>query len=237
MTSSRTSSCFPDTSTPYNSIVQLDHPEDLDRGKNKSPLGFYVDLSQVAETPHTPPSTSSKKNIFSMVIDFEGPKKDKPIKLTSSYNAYKKPKPKPSQLSRCNGSLSSSVSSVNSICLASTSRQGEEHEASGTSGGTSLTVLSASLVRNLSVSTKSSTSDESSDKNIVEKSEDEPLGESLVMSLCDDGDDEEVLVDAGEEQKVQDCAKEVSDKVDEVQSNEQIPVSQLYFFYLFGHCW
>ncbi|ENN73392.1 hypothetical protein YQE_09954, partial [Dendroctonus ponderosae] len=196
--SSRSSACFPDTSTPYNSIVQLDTAEDMDRSKNKSPLGFYVDLSQVPETPHTPPSTSSKKNIFSMVIDFEGPKKDKPIKLTSSYNAYKKPRPKPSQLSRCNGSLSSSVSSVNSTCMASTSRQGEEHEA-GTSGASSLTVLSASLVRNLSVSTKSS-SDESSDKNIVEKSEDEPLGESLLMSLCDDGDEvvEEVSVAASE---------------------------------------
>lgn len=174
-----------ETSTPYNSIVQLDGSEDADQARNRSPLGFYVDLSQVPDTPQDT-STSSKKNIFSMVIDFEGPKKDKPVKLSSSCIAYKKPKPKPNLL-KCNGSLSSSVSSVNSLCVASTSRQSEEHE-TRTNDVSSISVLSASLVKNLSIASSKSSSDESSDRNVVEKSEDEPLGESMILEDCDNDD-------------------------------------------------
>ncbi|XP_050309887.1 uncharacterized protein LOC126745866 [Anthonomus grandis grandis] len=182
------SSCagiFPDTSTPFNSIVQLNNTEEQEQARNKSPLGFYVDLSQVLDTPKTPPSATTKKNIFSMVIDFEGPKKDKPVKLSSSFVSHKKSKPKPNLLSKCNGSgsLSSSVSSVNSMCMASTSRQSEEQDPRPNIS--SITVLSASLVKNLSISSKSS-SDESSDRNVIEKSEDEPLGESLLLQDCED---------------------------------------------------
>ncbi|XP_076263480.1 uncharacterized protein LOC143198238 isoform X1 [Rhynchophorus ferrugineus] len=183
--SPRSVSNYPDTSTPFNSIVQIEENGDAEHNRSKSPLGFYVDLSQVPDTPNTPPSTSTKKNIFSMVIDFEGPKKDKPTKLSSSFTSYKRPKPKPNFLTKCNGngSLSSSVSSINSVCMASTSRQSEEHEPKLTESHQelpSIGILSASLINKLSISSKSS-SDESSDKNIVEKSEEEPLGESLIL--------------------------------------------------------
>lgn len=178
------STTYAETSTPYNSIVQLDGCEEADQARNRSPLGFYVDLSQVPDTPPTT-SASSKKNIFSMVIDFEGPKKDKPVKLSSSCIAYKKPKPKPNLL-KCNGSLSSSVSSVNSLCVASTSRQSEEHE--NRTNVSSIAVLSASLVKNVSIVSSKSSSDESSDRNVVEKSEDEPLGESMILEDCDNDD-------------------------------------------------
>lgn len=241
----RNSSNFPDTSTPYNSIVQLDTTEEQDLNRNKSPLGFYVDLSQVPDTPKTPPSTSTKKNIFSMVIDFEGPKKDKPVKLSSSYTSHKKSKPKPNLLSKCNGSgsLSSSVSSVNSMCMASTSRQSEEQDPRINHDITSIAVLSASLVKNLSMSSKSS-SDESSDKNIIEKSEEEPLGESLVLEDCD-GDDnlsknigqnitESIHVAVYEVTTVENYPNQDSNKVqvqtDDVKSNEQTQVSQVHVY-------
>ncbi|XP_066251016.1 uncharacterized protein [Euwallacea similis] len=185
---------FNDTSTPYNSIVQLDSANPAEQiSTNKSPLGFYVDLSQVPDTPKALPSTSTKKNIFSMVIDFEGPKKDKPVKLSSSYMSYKKPKPKLNLLSKCNGSdsLSSSLGSMNSLNsggVAGSSLQ-SEHQATRTNFShndiSNITVLSASLVKNLSISSKSS-SDEFSERNIVEKSEDEPLGEPSVLENCDD---------------------------------------------------
>lgn len=175
------STTYDETSTPYNSIVQLDGSED--QARNRSPLGFYVDLSQVPDTPKNVCSTSNKKNIFSMVIDFEGPKKDKPVKLSSSCIAYKKPKPKPNLL-KGNGSLSSSVGSVNSLCVASTSRQSDDHE-NRTNDVSSIAVLSASLVKNLSIASSNSSS---SDRNIVEKSEDEPLGESMILEDCDNDD-------------------------------------------------
>lgn len=185
-------STYAETSTPYNSIVQLDGSEDADQARNRSPLGFYVDLSQVPDTPKNVSSTSSKKNIFSMVIDFEGPKKDKPVKLSSSCIPYKKPKPKPNLLNfKGTGSLSSSVSSVNSLCVASTSRQSEDHETRTNfshNDVSSIAVLSASLVKNLSITSSKSSSDESSDRNVVEKSEDEPLGESMILEDCDNDD-------------------------------------------------
>lgn len=71
-----------DPNTPFNSIVQLD-AERADSA-SKTPLGFYVDLNDVEEAPSPTPSTSAKKNIFSMVIDFEAPKKDMPSRLSSS---------------------------------------------------------------------------------------------------------------------------------------------------------
>lgn len=71
-----------DPNTPFNSIVQLD-AERVDSA-SKTPLGFYVDLNDVEEAPSPTPSTSAKKNIFSMVIDFEAPKKDMPSRLSSS---------------------------------------------------------------------------------------------------------------------------------------------------------
>ncbi|CAG9855783.1 unnamed protein product [Phyllotreta striolata] len=160
------SNSYPDTSTPFNSIVHLDASE-AERARSKSPLGFYVDLSDVPEASASPPSSSVKKNIFSMVIDFEGPKKEKPVKLSSN----RKPKPaNRSNLLVQSGSLSSSVSSVNSN-VAGTSRQSDELE-----------VLSATLVKNLSVSSKSSSSSENvmgrteelegaSEEPVVEKDE------------------------------------------------------------------
>lgn len=80
-----------DNTTPYNSIVHLDH----ENGSQKPSLGFYVDLSEVGEpetTENEEPATSTKKNIFSMVIDFEAPKKDKPVCLSSSLRNGKKVK-------------------------------------------------------------------------------------------------------------------------------------------------
>ncbi|XP_072398684.1 uncharacterized protein [Diabrotica undecimpunctata] len=155
---------FPETSTPYNSIVQLDSEET--EASRKSPLGFYVDLSDVTESPASPPNTSAKKNIFSMVIDFEGPKKEKPVKLSSSLISFRKPKPtnKSNLLGKSSGSLSSSVSSINSnrdsSSVAGTSRQSEELEIRPNGKGVSIEVLSASLIKNLSVSSKSSSSSE-----------------------------------------------------------------------------
>lgn len=79
---------FPETSTPFNSIVNVEQNNPEASGR-KTPLGFYVDLSEVLEAPKTPPSTL-KKNIFSMVIDFEAPKKQKPSSLSSSIVKNKK---------------------------------------------------------------------------------------------------------------------------------------------------
>nr|CAI5839371.1 unnamed protein product [Callosobruchus analis] len=154
---------FPETNTPYNSIVHLDN-EEPDAAR-KSPLGFYVDLSDVPDTPKSQPSSSATKNIFSMVIDFEGPKKEKPMKLTSSYAVHKKAKlaNKSSLTTKANGSLSSSVSSVNSISMAGTSRQSEEHDPK-LSKGISCEVLSVSLIKKLSISSKSSSSTENFEK-------------------------------------------------------------------------
>lgn len=155
---------YPDTSTPYNSIIQLDLDEP--ETSRKSPLGFYVDLSDVPEAPKSPPSASATKNIFSMVIDFEAPKKDKPTKLSSSFTSFRRSKPvnKTNLVGKYNNSsssLSSSVSSINSNSVAGTSRQSEEQEVRRSSKDMiSVEVLSASLVKNLSVSSKSSSSSE-----------------------------------------------------------------------------
>ncbi|KAK9739805.1 BTB/POZ domain [Popillia japonica] len=74
--------------TPYNSIVHLENDETSLESVDvlhKAPLGFYVDLSDVQDPePPVPPTTSAKKNIFSMVIDFQAPKKDMPHRLRRS---------------------------------------------------------------------------------------------------------------------------------------------------------
>ncbi|KAL3274890.1 hypothetical protein HHI36_019672 [Cryptolaemus montrouzieri] len=101
---------FEETSTPFNSIVHLDS----DDSARKSPLGFYVDLSEVPEIPKSAPVSGLRKNIFSLVIDFEAPKKEKPVSLSSSYIHHRRKK-----LSKQNGkhndSLSGSGSSINSV--------------------------------------------------------------------------------------------------------------------------
>lgn len=117
------------TSTPYNSIVHLD--DEGDAGARKTPLGFYVDLNEMPEPPPKAASTDAKKNIFSMVIDFEGPKKDKPMKLSSSLISYKKNKQTKqltltTKYNNGNSSLSSSVSSISSVAGPSSSRPSDD---------------------------------------------------------------------------------------------------------------
>lgn len=86
-TSIPTSSYTVDNSTPYNSIVHLEQ----ENTTQKPSLGFYVDLSDVGEPePEPVPASATKKNIFSMVIDFGAPKKDKPSRLSSSLRNGKK---------------------------------------------------------------------------------------------------------------------------------------------------
>ncbi|KAJ8919727.1 hypothetical protein NQ315_006255 [Exocentrus adspersus] len=192
------SSSYPDTSTPYNSIVQLDLEEQ--EASRKSPLGFYVDLNDVPDTPTVAPAASATKNIFSMVIDFEAPKKDKPSKLSSSLTSFRKCKPanKSNLMGRCNGgssSLSSSVSSVNSSSVAGTSRQSEEQEVQSCVG---IEVLSASLVKHLS---KSSSGSENAG---LEKSNEESEAKESVDEEHVDCDDESEKVenDHGKEVEV-----------------------------------
>lgn len=71
--------------TPHNSFVQLE--AEVER---KTPVGFYVDLGEVevVETPPTAPV--EKKNIFSMVIDFNVPKREMPSRLSTSLYGKKK---------------------------------------------------------------------------------------------------------------------------------------------------
>lgn len=100
--SSRSSVPPAEPATPFNSIVQLDT-------SRKSPLGFYVDLNDVPDEP-PPSSSATRKNIFSMVIDFEAPKKDMPTRLSSSLIARRKVRDKkPGKAD--NGSLSAASSS------------------------------------------------------------------------------------------------------------------------------
>lgn len=103
----------PEPNTPFNSIVQLDEVT------CKSPLGFYVDLNDVvAEAPPPPPPPSggaARKNIFSMVIDFEAPKKDMPSRLSSSLIAKRKVRDKKSSSSNNSRSLSAASSSSSLI--------------------------------------------------------------------------------------------------------------------------
>ncbi|XP_060520217.1 BTB/POZ domain-containing protein 8 isoform X2 [Cylas formicarius] len=223
--SPRSLSNYPDTNTPYNSIVQLEGHEGQDASsKAKMPLGFYVDLSEVPDDP-VPPSTSTKKNIFSMVIDFEGPKKDKPNKLSSSFIAHRKNKlNKNSPSVKCNGnkSLSSSVSSVSSLCIAGTSRQVDEYEsitANSNKDHVNIEVLSASLVNKLSASSKSSSSD--SGKDIIEKSEDEPLGEILILPDTENNNRDVPLVTNGPIDHFENTITEPCEETNQVNDNNK----------------
>lgn len=113
--SSSCSSVVPEPNTPFNSIVQLE---------TKSPLGFYVDLSEVPDEPPppVPQPSNTRKNIFSMVIDFEAPKKDMPTRLSSSLIARRKVRDR--KPNNSNGSnATSSSSSYNGESLP---RNGEE---------------------------------------------------------------------------------------------------------------
>lgn len=69
-----------DPVTPHNSIVQIN---DGVGGKKMLPVGFYVDLNEVGEAASSEeqPKTGAKKNIFSMIIDFDEPKRDMPSRL------------------------------------------------------------------------------------------------------------------------------------------------------------
>jgi hypothetical protein len=195
---------YPETSTPYNSIVHLDVEEEAAR---KSPLGFYVDLNEMPDPPKTPPATSAKKNIFSMVIDFEGPKKDKPTKLSSSLVSYKKNKHSKqlSLTSRYNGnsSLSSSVSSVSSIAGPSrqvddidSNNEKEEHHGSISCNN-----------NHMSTSSKSSSSSENFP---LQKSEDE---------CCHEQSQDKIKNEEIVEKHTEQCTKHEETQV----ANEEIP--------------
>lgn len=215
---------YPETSTPYNSIVHLDVEEEAAR---KSPLGFYVDLNEMPDPPKTPPSTSAKKNIFSMVIDFEGPKKDKPTKLSSSLISYKKNK-QSKQLSLTtkyngNSSLSSSVSSISSV--AGPSRQvdeielvndKEEHEAHCNNN-------------HMSSSSKSSSSSENFP---LQKSEDEGCGQEEPPEDKETKDEDEMEKDTEqsthqeENQSKAEEVKENNTQVSRISENKNATISR-----------
>ncbi|KAK4877172.1 hypothetical protein RN001_009678 [Aquatica leii] len=78
-------SVLQETSTPHNSIVQID-PEVV----RKTPVGFYVDLGEVEVVETTPAVPVEKKNIFSMTIDFNVPKREMPTRLSTSLYGRKR---------------------------------------------------------------------------------------------------------------------------------------------------
>lgn len=140
----------PEPNTPFNSIVQLE---------TKSPLGFYVDLSEVPDEPPPMPQTSNntRKNIFSMVIDFEAPKKDMPTRLSSSLIAKRKVRDK-----KPNSNATSSSSSLNGDSFNLT-RNGEEPAARNSS--------SSSLCSNSNIAEGNCTS--ASDINDIVRADDD----------------------------------------------------------------
>ncbi|KAF5304097.1 hypothetical protein FQA39_LY01882 [Lamprigera yunnana] len=73
------------TVTPHNSIVQIDSEV-----VRKTPVGFYVDLGEVEVVETTSSAPSEKKNIFSMTIDFNVPKREMPTRLSTSLYGKKK---------------------------------------------------------------------------------------------------------------------------------------------------
>ncbi|GLV42643.1 uncharacterized protein CBL_03382 [Carabus blaptoides fortunei] len=90
---------------------------------HKSSLGFYVDLTKIPtetkeEEPRKPVENSSessdtasdKKNIFSMFIDFDPPKKSMPSRLSQSLYCKKPDKPSTSQASELQ--MSQSITSL-----------------------------------------------------------------------------------------------------------------------------
>lgn len=159
---------FSETDTPYNSIEQTD-PDEAETSRRS--LGFYVDLNDISES-QTVPTSSTTKNIFSMVIDFEEPKKAKPIKFTSA----KKPKPqlknKLTLSSKDGAKLSSSSSSIDVDSVASTSK----HFLSKVNK--SIPNIGNSGNQPLISQTSSSSSDSSSNKNSKQISSTSPKDES-----------------------------------------------------------
>lgn len=174
-----------ETDTPYNSIEQID-PEDAETSRRS--LGFYVDLNDISESQTVPTSTTTK-NIFSMVIDFEGPKKNKPVKLTSSFSSSKKSKPqlrnKLALVSNDSTKLSSSSSSLDVDSVASTSKH-------FVSKGTKSIHKNVNKVNQpLTSQTLSSSSDTCSNKNVEQTSNGSPK-DSSNQNLSDDSNSEPV---------------------------------------------
>lgn len=170
LTDSTTTLHLSETDTPYNSI----EPIDSDAETSRRSLGFYVDLNEISES-QTVPTSSTTKNIFSMVIDFEGPKKTKPIKFSSS---AKKPKPqlknKLTLSSKDSAKLSSSSSSLDVDTVASTSKNvlskgSKSVLINGNKGNHILTSQTCS---------SSSSCDSSSNKNSKQLSNESPNSES-----------------------------------------------------------
>lgn len=93
----------------------------------KSPLGFYVDLNDVPVEPPPPPQPpAQQKNIFSMVIDFEAPKKDMPSRLSSSLIARRKVRDKRTRDNNNSSRSLSAASSSSSYNGESFTRNGDE---------------------------------------------------------------------------------------------------------------
>ncbi|KAF5280563.1 hypothetical protein FQR65_LT00314 [Abscondita terminalis] len=87
-----------ETGTPHNSIVQIDSEV-----VRKTPVGFYVDLGEVGVAEATPVLPVEKKNIFSMTIDFNVPKREMPTRLSTSLYGKK---------NQCNSKTSLSLSTT-----------------------------------------------------------------------------------------------------------------------------
>lgn len=183
--------------TPYNSIVQIDD-EKVD-AIPKTPLGFYVDLNDVQEDPSPPPSTSSKKNIFSMVIDFEAPKKDMPSRLSSSLTAHRKPKSekktnKPMDKQRAE--------------LTASSRSGSSSSCNGNCSSNSMDTKAARKLsvngRNYNSLRKSSSSSDSSvhnpeiNSNVPHVDNGDTSGRASLVQHSEDKEETEVNLDKSE---------------------------------------
>lgn len=217
-TDSRQTLLLSETDTPYNSIEQID-PEDAETSKRS--LGFYVDLNDISESQNVPTS-STTKNIFSMVIDFEEPKKNKPLKFTSS----RKPKPQLKSKLTISGKdgarLSSSSSSLDVDSVASTSKN-------------SVSKAPKPVYRNINKGnqplisqTSSSSSDSSSNKNSKQISNSSPKDESNKNSNDDS---------SSESMKTKDLSKSSSkpeistlQKDNDMRNSEQVIF--ITFFYI-----
>lgn len=178
------SSHFSETDTPYNSIELEAVGSEETEAARKSPLGFYVDLSEITDVNADPSSSNATtKNIFSMVIDFEGPKKEKPIKLSSSLATHRKKILNKSKLLGNDCRLSSSASSINSDSVAGTSKNAEEKEIKPLCKVASLKIFNSSLV---SVSSQSSnSSDYAAEKNEEDLDRESPKDSSEENSITE----------------------------------------------------
>lgn len=217
-TDSRQTLQLSETDTPYNSIEQID-PEDAETSKRS--LGFYVDLNDISESQNVPTS-STTKNIFSMVIDFEEPKKNKPLKFTSS----RKPKPqlknKLTISSRDGAKLSSSSSSLDVDSGASTSKN-------------SISKGSKPVYRNITKGnqplisqTSTSSSDSSSNKNSKQISNNSPKDESNKNSNDDSSSE---AVKSNNFSKSSSKSEINTLQKDELKSGEQVIYCVIQLFY------